>query len=262
MRALAAHVSQPIGQHYRPHGRDPRPPVGRPPGRRPRRSLRCPFPPRPPPSQLALAVSARVAGAVAASTVGGGGCRTAAAAVARGGRGGAELHRGGAAAAPEPAVGVGVGAAARAQPRSHAVRPDDPPGRAHRRVRGAASLPAIGARHPRGRVGVDTVGRGGRAPSASGGDALGYVRCAPGPPRGDRRARRCRTEVRELWPDELPEALCDERVDVGLAVEVPPGGGLDVEPWRRQRVHLLVAEGHPFRGSCPCRSPSSARRPS
>jgi DNA-binding transcriptional LysR family regulator len=53
-------------------------------------------------------------------------------------------------------------------------------------------------------------------------------------------------EVRELWPDELPEALRDERIDVGLAVEVAPGGGLDVEPWRRQRVDLLVAEGHPF----------------
>jgi DNA-binding transcriptional LysR family regulator len=53
-------------------------------------------------------------------------------------------------------------------------------------------------------------------------------------------------EVRELWPDELLEALRAERFDVGLAVEVPPGDGLDVEPWRRQRVDLLVAEGHPF----------------
>ena len=53
-------------------------------------------------------------------------------------------------------------------------------------------------------------------------------------------------EVRDVWADELPAAVRDGRFDVGLAVEIDPGPGLAVEPWRRQRVDLLVAEAHPF----------------
>jgi DNA-binding transcriptional LysR family regulator len=53
-------------------------------------------------------------------------------------------------------------------------------------------------------------------------------------------------EVRDVWADELPAAVRDGRFDAGLAVEIDPDPGLAVEPWRRQRVDLLVAETHPF----------------
>jgi DNA-binding transcriptional LysR family regulator len=53
-------------------------------------------------------------------------------------------------------------------------------------------------------------------------------------------------EVRDVWADELPVAVRDGSFDAGLAVEIDPGPGLAVEPWRRQRVDLLVAEAHPF----------------
>jgi DNA-binding transcriptional LysR family regulator len=53
-------------------------------------------------------------------------------------------------------------------------------------------------------------------------------------------------DVRELWADEIPKALCDGLFDAGIGVELEPVPGLEVKPWRRQRVDLLVPESHPF----------------
>jgi DNA-binding transcriptional LysR family regulator len=55
-------------------------------------------------------------------------------------------------------------------------------------------------------------------------------------------------EVRQVWSDELPAAVLDGRFDAALAVELGAQAGLEAEPWRQQRVDLLVAEEHPFAG--------------
>ena len=57
---------------------------------------------------------------------------------------------------------------------------------------------------------------------------------------------RAALDVRELWADEIPAALCDGRFDAALCVEIQPRPGLEVRPWRRHRVDLLVAASHPF----------------
>jgi DNA-binding transcriptional LysR family regulator len=59
-------------------------------------------------------------------------------------------------------------------------------------------------------------------------------------------ARLAPLQVRELWADELPDAIRDGRFDAGIGVEVQHAPGLDVRPWRRQRVDLLVAATHPL----------------
>lgn len=58
-------------------------------------------------------------------------------------------------------------------------------------------------------------------------------------------------EVRELWADEVPEALRSGRFDAAIGVELPPVPGWTVHPWRHQRVDLVVAASHAFasRGS-------------
>jgi LysR substrate binding domain len=53
-------------------------------------------------------------------------------------------------------------------------------------------------------------------------------------------------EARQVWGDELVKALLDGRFDVAIGVEVEPVPGLDVTPWRRQRIDLLVVRNHPF----------------
>jgi DNA-binding transcriptional LysR family regulator len=53
-------------------------------------------------------------------------------------------------------------------------------------------------------------------------------------------------EVREVWADELVEAVREGRYDAAIGIEVHAGAGLDVQPWRRQRIDLLVASTHPF----------------
>ena len=52
--------------------------------------------------------------------------------------------------------------------------------------------------------------------------------------------------VRELWADEIPEALHDGRFDAALGVALRGAPGITLHPWRRHRVDLLVADGHPF----------------
>lgn len=53
-------------------------------------------------------------------------------------------------------------------------------------------------------------------------------------------------DVREVWADELLAGLADGRFDAGLGIEVPPTQGLEIRPWRQQRLDLLVAASHPF----------------
>jgi DNA-binding transcriptional LysR family regulator len=53
-------------------------------------------------------------------------------------------------------------------------------------------------------------------------------------------------DVREVWTDEIPAALLDGRYDAALGVEIQRRPGLELRPWRRQRIDLLVAVGHRF----------------
>jgi DNA-binding transcriptional LysR family regulator len=53
-------------------------------------------------------------------------------------------------------------------------------------------------------------------------------------------------EVREVWTDEMGAALLDGRYDAALGVEMLRRPGLELRPWRRQRIDLLVAADHPF----------------
>jgi DNA-binding transcriptional LysR family regulator len=53
-------------------------------------------------------------------------------------------------------------------------------------------------------------------------------------------------DVRELWADEIPEAIHHGHFDAGIGVEIVAVAGLEVTPWRQQRVDLLVPESHPF----------------
>jgi DNA-binding transcriptional LysR family regulator len=55
-------------------------------------------------------------------------------------------------------------------------------------------------------------------------------------------------EVRELWSDELPDALRSGRFDAALGVEPAPVPGWTILAWRRQRVDVLVAASHPLAG--------------
>jgi DNA-binding transcriptional LysR family regulator len=51
-------------------------------------------------------------------------------------------------------------------------------------------------------------------------------------------------DVRELWADEIPQALRDGQFDAAIGVELEAVAGLELEPWRRQRIDLLVPQSH------------------
>jgi DNA-binding transcriptional LysR family regulator len=53
-------------------------------------------------------------------------------------------------------------------------------------------------------------------------------------------------DVREMWADELPDALLTGRFDAAIGVELRSGPEITLVPWQRQRVDLLVAADHPL----------------
>lgn len=53
-------------------------------------------------------------------------------------------------------------------------------------------------------------------------------------------------EIREVWADELLAGVREGRFDAGIGIELPDIPGLEVTPWKRQRVDLLVCESHHF----------------
>lgn len=59
-------------------------------------------------------------------------------------------------------------------------------------------------------------------------------------------ARLPQMQVRELWADELTDAVRERRFHAGLAVEIEPSSDLDIRPWRRPQIELLVSKRHAF----------------
>lgn len=57
---------------------------------------------------------------------------------------------------------------------------------------------------------------------------------------------RIEPEFRETWGDDVGPGLADGRFDAAICLETPSLAGLEIVPWRRHRVDLLVSATHPF----------------
>lgn len=57
---------------------------------------------------------------------------------------------------------------------------------------------------------------------------------------------RIEPQFREAWADDIGPGLTEGRFDAAICIETPAIAGLDIMPWRRYRVDLLVSTTHRF----------------
>jgi DNA-binding transcriptional LysR family regulator len=57
---------------------------------------------------------------------------------------------------------------------------------------------------------------------------------------------RIEPQFRDAWADDISPGLIDGRFDAAICIETPVVAGLNVQPWRRYRVDLLVCAAHRF----------------